>query len=448
MRFARLRGRMGLDSHVLGTLLYRGWTTVAGAVTTALIPFWLRPDEQGYYYTLLSLLMLQVFFELGLNQIIVQLVSHEVSLLRLRVDGGYEGEGERLNRLSGILSLIRQLYLVPAINFMVLAGGGGTLFFLSRAAVPPTRVLLIWIILVTLNAVILYASPWLAVLEGCGQVDRVARLRLRQAMVGSALAFGGFASGIGLWAVLMPSLVAMLGTVRFVLGKNATVSWLRSRPRIRGTFDYRRDVLPLQWRYALSWISGYFILQTFVPIVFARLGPISAGRIGITLAVFSSLQTLGMSWIVAKAPAFTALIARGEGAELRALFRLTGSRALLFVSFGACAGLLILARLPPNYAVRFASLEVAGCIAAATIINTVIFAATFFMRAHRREPLVWMSVLLATLVAPSVFVTAQYGLLAPTAVYLLLNASVGLPWALIVFKRYWAVYKPPGQVQR
>ena len=39
-----------------------------------LVPFFLADAEQGYYYTFASLLALQIFFDLGMNQVILQLV--------------------------------------------------------------------------------------------------------------------------------------------------------------------------------------------------------------------------------------------------------------------------------------------------------------------------------------------------------------------------------------
>ena len=67
---ALMRGKLshwrtiaGLDFHVLVTLLFRGWSIVAGTATIFLLPLWLSPIEQGYYYTFGSVLALQVFFE-------------------------------------------------------------------------------------------------------------------------------------------------------------------------------------------------------------------------------------------------------------------------------------------------------------------------------------------------------------------------------------------------
>ena len=55
----------------------RGWSSLAGGVTVALIARFLSPDEQGYYFTFGSLIALRIVFELGFSSVILQMTSHE-----------------------------------------------------------------------------------------------------------------------------------------------------------------------------------------------------------------------------------------------------------------------------------------------------------------------------------------------------------------------------------
>ena len=59
---------------------YSRWGTGGGlgvVGTVLLIVRFLNPVEQGYYYTLLSLVSLQMVFELGFSFVIQQLAAHE-----------------------------------------------------------------------------------------------------------------------------------------------------------------------------------------------------------------------------------------------------------------------------------------------------------------------------------------------------------------------------------
>ena len=72
-----LRTGLGIDRAIGFTILARGWASVAGLVTVALIARFLSPSEQGYYYTFGSLIALQIVFELGFSFVILQMASHE-----------------------------------------------------------------------------------------------------------------------------------------------------------------------------------------------------------------------------------------------------------------------------------------------------------------------------------------------------------------------------------
>jgi hypothetical protein len=48
LEISRFRAIAGLDFHVLVTLLFRGWGTLACAATVFLLALWISPTERGY----------------------------------------------------------------------------------------------------------------------------------------------------------------------------------------------------------------------------------------------------------------------------------------------------------------------------------------------------------------------------------------------------------------
>jgi hypothetical protein len=86
----RLAQWVGIDFHIQQTLLLRGWQVISGGVMLIFVAHWMTGIEQGFYYTFSSLIALQIFFELGLNYVVMQIVSHESAHLRI---GIYRGVG-------------------------------------------------------------------------------------------------------------------------------------------------------------------------------------------------------------------------------------------------------------------------------------------------------------------------------------------------------------------
>ncbi|WP_343636167.1 hypothetical protein [Roseateles sp.] len=441
-RAQRLWRAAGLDFHVLATLLFRGWGILAGGVTTLLLPFWLSPAQQGFYYTFGSLLALQVFFELGLNQVIVQLVGHEAAHLQFHDDGTVSGDAARRARLQAIRRLVTRWYLVAAVLFAAVGGLAGHVFFERRAALPAPEWELAWFALVLTSAVNLFLSPRLAIIEGTGRVGQVARLRLIQSFVGYGAMWLLLIAGAGLWvAVAVPGVSSLV-----------TLLWLRARGELRRReavaddgrqplISWRKDIFPLQWRIAVSWACGYFIFNLFTPIIFAHHGAREAGQFGMAMAIFNAATTVGLSWINAKTPAFTMHISRGESMALNGLFRAVTIRSTAFtglLSFGFVGTVAIATAFAVPGLHRLASGWTLWWLAIATTINVLVYACASYMRAHREEPMVPVSIVSALCTVAVVLTTADAPIPLMMALYAGISALVTLPWTVMLLRRYRA----------
>lgn len=428
------------DPHVFFTLLQRGWTIIAGGVTLLMIPTHLSPVEQGYYYAFAGLIAMQAFFDLGFNSIIIQLVSHEYSHLSRDAEGRLQGPAPHRSRLASLLHMLRRWYRIAGVLFFVCLCPAGYIFFQTKGALSPTAWLGPWTLQLLFTAFNLYFSSFLAVSEGQGQVAQVAKLRLRQSMFGYTVFWLLLLAGAGLWvAPVLPAVGALL-----------TALWLRGRhDELRIETDasgramrisWYREIFPFQWRIALSWVSGYFIFSFFTPMLFQHQGPVEAGRVGMTLSIFSSVTILGLSWVSAKVPDFSMLIARGQREELNRLFGTVLRKSFIATAFVCVSFVLVVAGLhaldfaPAN---RVASLPVLICMTLVTLANTVIFSLAAYMRAHKEEPMLWNSVTMGVAVLTTVWIFSQVSVLATMAAYTALVLIVGLPWTLHTFFRHY-----------
>lgn len=440
IKYTRMLGVAGLDFHIILTLLFRGWGILAGFSTLLLLPLWLSPTEQGYYFTFGSVLALQIFFELGLNQIVMQFVSHEVAHLSEMPDGRLTGEESHLGRLSSLARLFSRWYGVAAMLFAFIGGTAGAIFFSLKGLESLPQWFGIWVVLVCATAVNLWLSPGLALMEGIGKVGQVARLRLVQSVLGYALLWATLLTGGGLWAVTVVPVVSALCTGYWLKAHGNTLHWLSCRAvDIKNQVSWRNDVLPLQWRIALSWVSGYLIFNLFTPIVFSRHGAVEAGQLGMALAVFSAILNVGMSWVSAKAPNFTMHIARGERRELISLFKalfVRSSVVIAFTSSGFVLVALYLNEIGLPLMMRISSPRVLTVLAVATTVNSAVFAMAIYMRAHRKEPMLIQSIVVGLLVVCAVYIASPYGVLTMMLLYMMICVFISLPWTVWLFVKH------------
>lgn len=435
----RTRTLLGLDFHVLMTLILRSWSVVAGAATILIIPAFLSPTEQGYYYTFAGILSLHIFFELGLNQVVVQLVAHEAAHLRIS-GNALEGDDARIDRLASLVQLLRRWYLAAALLFGVIGGIAGAAFFHQQGQLPIQEWLPVWVLLVLGTSLNLAFMPGLALLEGIGQIGQVARLRFAQSALGYAVLWLILFSGAKLWATVATPLIAAALSGAFLLRRENAYQRLKSRTYCSlNRIDWRKDVLPLQWRIAASWVSGYFIFYAFTPLVFAHQGSGEAGRFGMAMTMFNAISAVGMSWTNAKSPEFGAHISRGERKALNSLFRHVFVRSIVFTFFASAAtvaSVFVLSTVQPAVASRIADPVTIAFLGGVCVINCIVFSVATYMRAHREEPMLPVSVACGILTGLIAYFGSMHSVAVMTGAYLVMNLTVALPWSLHLFFGY------------
>ena len=122
---------LGMDGAVAYAFLAKLTSIVGSIGTVLLIVRFLSPVEQGYYYTLLSLVSLQVVFELGFSFVIQQLAAHECVHLEFDSDGGVSGDPQAHARLASALQLSVRWYSMAVRGYGLDSGAAGRCLLFS-----------------------------------------------------------------------------------------------------------------------------------------------------------------------------------------------------------------------------------------------------------------------------------------------------------------------------
>jgi hypothetical protein len=436
----RLKHWTGLDRAIAFTVMGRFWQGMAGIVTVLLIARFLTPTEQGYYYTFTSLLALQVVFELGFSFVVLQLTAHERAPLTFLPDGRVEGNAIAYSRIASVLQKSIRWYSVAALLMVVTVLPAG-LYFFGTHQQPGAVVLwkVPWCIVAMAVAFTFQLNPVFSFLEGCGFVSHVARMRLGQALLGSALAWTALATHHGLFAPAMVIVGQVTAGLAFLLTaqRRRLLTNLLFHPVGEHFVGWRREIWPFQWRIALSWLSGYFIFAIFNPLLFAYQGAVAAGRMGMSLTVTGMIGVIAMAWMNTKASPFGNLVARNEIGTLDRLFFRTLWQSTVLGAIGAAGLFLCLLVLGPSYPkleARLLTPWAFGLLLLTTLINQVIFSEALYLRAHKCEPFLVNSVTGAFLTFGTTWILARFcGANAVALGIFLLTILIGLPWGTYIF---------------
>lgn len=435
----KLSRSLEIDRAVLLAILGKMWALPAGMVTALLVVACFSPELQGFYYAFNALLAFQIFAELGLGTVLIHYASHEWAMLAIDRDGRVTGDPDALSRLASLARFALKWYVIAgALVGMVLAIGG--LSFFASAGEQTFSWKGPWILLCVATGLTLCVTPLWALLEGCNQVANVYTYRFVQTVVSTMATWAAICLGANLWVAFITSLAGLSITI-VLIGRRygrfiGTI--LLTRPQ-GPCLVWRTDVLPMQWRIALSWISGYLAFSLFTPVLFHYQGPVVAGRMGMTWTFVSALTALAASWVAPKAPTFGILIAQRRYAELDRLFwRITA--IVVGVTVAGAVGIwglvFVLNALDHPFATRLLSPTSTGYLLAATIITCASLPMATYLRAHKKEPLLGISLVHGLLTAVAVVVYAKYDSVAGVAVAYLAVTLVVTPFvALIWYKR-------------
>jgi len=435
----KLAHSIGLDRAIAFTVLGRIVQGLGSVGSVLLIVHFLSAAEQGYYYALWSLVALQAVFELGFSFVILQVAAHERAHLEFHPDGSITGSEKAHFRLASLLQRAVRWYSIAAVLMGIVLMIGGTRFFsLHQQAQAPN----IWIVPLRVTvlacAITFSIGPILSFLEGCGQVAQVARMRFFQSTVSVALSWTAMLTHHGLFSPAMVLLgQGLVASVLLWSRRKLLLPLLRMQVAKMG-ISWRREVWPFQWKIAISWLCDYFIFQLFTPVLFAFRGPEEAGKMGLSMSVVLQLSAMMLAWMTTKAAPFGSLIAKKDTPELdRLFFRSLRQSISLFIGAATLVmvGVLTAPYILPKISRRIEDWPIFLLLLLTALSSHVVQSEAIYLRAHKCEPFLVQSVVIALCTAVSVVVFAKTsGAWGVSLAYFIVLGVAGVISATVIFR--------------
>jgi hypothetical protein len=430
-----------IERATLYAMANRLWGSVSGLLTAAFVAWFFTPELQGYFFTFGSLLTLQTFVELGFGELLQQFMSHEWAKAASRVP---EERARALSRLAGLLRFSILWYAGIALLLCAGLGVAGSLYFrtFSRGAAVSWE--LAWWSAVAATALSVLLTPVFSLLAGANRVETVHGVRLFQGLASRVAGFLAIASGWGLESVALTRTVSLLAGLLGLRREAFSIARrLRSAP---APISYRRELWPLQWKFALSWLSGYLLYSLFTPALFAFHGPELAGRMGMTAAAAAAISSSAFSVTATKVPRLAILAAGRDYPAMDALFRRATSSSVAVAAAGSALFLSLLAAarmLDFDLASRFLPGLESLLLLSALVLQQVRFAMGSYLRAHKAEPFMLLSVLEALAAVPLLTLLARdFGALGMVLGFFGLTTLTLLP-AFGIFRRCRRMWHAP-----
>ena len=410
---------------------------IAGPVLLVVLPLYLSPEAQGYWFSIMGLAALTLFADLGFSTLILQFAAHEFAHLSFDTQKRFVGSDAQIRKMASLfvfamkwggVAAVTVFPVIALVGYSVLNKGDTTLEWQYP-----------WFLYCLTSVLVFLNSIALACLEGCNGVGVIQKIRYQSALISTGVLIGGLISGMELYALALASLLAgifVVVRVRQLFGNTFGQIWTMGRGV---AYRWGTEIFPLLWKYAISWISGYFIFQMFTPLAFYEYGPVAAGKVGLSIAIWMAIFGIANTWMVIITPKINILMAERKYQDLNAVF----NRNLVFSMLTYVAGTLVffaaawLFHQELGFLFKRIASEISLLILALIwFMQIPINAYALYMRAQKTEPLMYMSffggiyVMLATLFVSRHFAYDYYfsGFLS--------GQAWGLPLVYILYKRY------------
>ncbi|WP_315857177.1 lipopolysaccharide biosynthesis protein [Rhodopirellula halodulae] len=393
------------------------------------------PEIQGFYMTFWSVIGLQMFFELAFPQTIVTMTSHLWSDLDLDEHRRLIGEKDAVSRLTHLIRISVLVQVALAASFAILASAFGLWFFSDDPAADVINWRLPWLTLVGLSSIAFALIPFLAVLEGCGQVREIHKLNLLRGVAGSAFVWLAIPLGAELWVPAIATAVRLVCEVGWLLGKFPRFFYAFTKSPMHAKVAWRQEIWPFQSKMMVKGFFHYFNADVMLPILFRYQDSVAAGQFGMTWNIVQSIRMACSSWVRTRVPHFGVLIARKEYAELDRIFFRVGKIALaLMFILGAIflLGVFGLGYFDCRYAHRFLSAEPTALLIIGLWMALVFEFQWLYLHAHGKSPYLILNLIGCCLSGLLFWWSGfQYGVMGMSVAFLFMQGVVYLPLSTV-----------------
>lgn len=415
--------------------LTRIFSILVGPISVYFIYKYVDLETQGFISTFQSFLSLILIFELGLTQVLITFVSHEKDEIRFHKQF-LKGTLSKLNYLKEIFIFAFKWYLGASFCLLFSSLIIGYLIFDSSSEKISWQ--FPWITFVIFLSFNLFTFLFLSFMEGLGKLKDVYLLRLFYTVV-FALSFWLFLYlDYNLWSLPLSYLISMIPYL-FFIHKYRKIFFQLFRSNIKkisNSFNWIKDLLPLQIKIAISALSSFFAISTMTPMTFVFYGAEDAGRMGLSLTILLAVISLTTVLVSVNFHKFGVL---ASNKDIKAMDRLVMKLTLiaLLLSILLLNSILItfyfVESLFPDILTRLMPMSSFIYFAIGMIFSSLGAPMGAYLRAHKIDPIMKISLVSSIAVLVSNYIALKYFNIQTLPIFYAIVVSSAFPFVVIFY---------------
>jgi len=273
--------------------IYRILIGIIGFINLLLFHIKLDAIDFGMYQTMINILGLHIFFDIGLSAIILPLG------LRLYSE-------KSLDKFYSFIKTCILMSICSSILFLLL-------YFIGKNILSTNNlhryVLIdnIWLALVFIGAILIFINTLLITFEVIGEIKYVYRIRIISLFVSFIVCGICLLCGLGINSYLfyqLATLIVMIIGIYKYLNKIFKLVQIYDHIKLD---EWMKKAWPLQWRGLIGLFSGYALVMVHIPIAYMNINAIVAGKLGLSIVIINTISSVSLSLVISKMPELISL---------------------------------------------------------------------------------------------------------------------------------------------
>jgi O-antigen/teichoic acid export membrane protein len=169
-------------------------------------------------------------------------------------------------------------------------------------------------------------------------------------------------------------------------------------------------------------------------------GPEEAGRVGLSMQMFSAISSVSIAFVTSRIPEFGQLVARKEYSDMRRVFNRSAALSIVCMAMMVTAILVadfVSEELKLNIVKRILPFHQIVFLGSACIANHLVYVMSIYLRSHKSEPFVVLSIINAAFIAAlNLIFVPRIGGQGAVNVFVLVSVFISLPLAAVIYSRF------------
>lgn len=381
----------GIDKNIFWSTLNKVFGIIKGPISIIFLVKFLTIEEQGIWYTIINLSSLTILAELGFTNIISQFISHEVAHIKI-INENFHGEEERLEKLSSIFRFSLKIYLVIIPISLIILTILGLIYFNKNSI----NIKTIWILYSVVGALTLLLTFFQSIYQSFDRIVPIQKSLLVSAIISTFAYWLSLFLNFSIWTIVISTFFSFFVCLMYLYFDSPSFWFNLFKLKNKKKLKIYNEILPLQLKYALTFICSYLITYLLVPSMYKFIGASEAGKFGLALSLIATINSIALNWINTKVPKLSFLVSKKNTIEHKYMFKKAlkdGFLVLIILYLILISGYFFIGEYYKSYLVRFPDFVQFLFLIFVGIIQYIISTIITYLRSFKEEPFIFLQIL-------------------------------------------------------